>query len=136
MGLFDEVMGAVTGAAGQGEQAGQGNLLNNVIGMLGQNGSGGLAGVIEQFKNGGLGHIVDSWVGTGSNLPVSAEQLQQVLGSDRLAQMAQQAGLSTDNLTQQLTQILPQVVDKLTPNGTVPEGNILEQGLNLLRTRL
>ncbi len=133
MGLFDEVMGAVTGAAGQGEQ---GNLLNSVIGMLGQNGSGGLAGVIAQFKNGGLGHIVDSWVSTGSNLPVSADQLQQVLGSDRLAQMAQQAGLSTDSLTQQLTQILPQVVDKLTPNGTVPEGNILEQGLNFLRTRM
>lgn len=133
MGLFDELVGAVTGGAGQGEQS---NLLNNVIGMLGQNDSGGLASVIAQFKNGGLGHIVDSWVGTGSNLPVSAEQLQQVLGSERLAQMARQAGLSTENLTQQLTQLLPQVIDKLTPNGAVPEANILEQGLNLLRTRL
>ena len=132
MGLFDELVGAVTGNTGPG---GQGNLLNGVLGMLSQTDTGGLAGIIAQFKDGGLGHIIDSWVSTGQNLPVSADQLQQALGSERISQLAQQTGIPADSLSQQLTQLLPQVIDKLTPNGAVPEGGLLEQGLSLLRTK-
>ena len=65
--------------------------------------------------------MIASWVGTGQNLPVSASQLQDVLGSDVLSQFAQQLGLPPGEAAGQLSQILPQVVDKLTPNGQLSD---------------
>jgi uncharacterized protein YidB (DUF937 family) len=138
MGLLDSVIGALGGAQGVGRQ-GSGDMLQAVIAMLAQQGGqggqgGGLGGLVQQFQQGGLGDLVASWIGTGQNLPVSPTQLQDVLGSDMLAQLAQQLGLSQGEATGQLSQLLPQVVDKLTPNGQLPDssgfgdiGSVLER---------
>lgn len=124
MGLLDSVIGAIGSGGGGAGGGGQGELLNAVIGMLGNaNGpGGGLAGLVQQFQQGGLGDVVGSWVSTGQNLPVSADQLTQVLGNDTIGQLAQQLGLSNGDVAGQLSQLLPQVVDKLTPNGQLPAG--------------
>ncbi len=136
MGLLDSVIGALGGAQG-GVGTGQGDALQAIIAMLAQGngpGGGGLGGLMQQFQQGGLGDLVASWVGTGQNLPVSPTQLQDVLGSDMLSQFAQQLGLSQGQAADQLSQLLPQVVDRLTPNGQLPDpgglgdlGSVLER---------
>jgi len=119
MGLLDSVVGML----GQGSQGGgQAALINVVTTLLSQGGQGGgLAGLVQQFQQGGLGDVVSSWVSTGQNLPISAEQLQSVLGGNSaLAGVAEQTGLSQGDLMGQLSQLLPQVIDQMTPNGQLP----------------
>ena len=134
MGLLDSVLGSAMGAmtgGGQGGQGGGSDLLMQVIGSLlqGQGGGGGVAGaagglggLLQQLQQGGLGDAVQSWVGTGENQPVSSDQLQAALGGDRVSELAQQTGLSQGELMGQLSQVLPQVIDRLTPQGEVPTG--------------
>ena len=127
MGLLDSVLGgalgAITGGGQGGSGAAGGAMLIQVLGGLlsGQgSGGGGLGGLLQQLQRGGLGEAVKSWVSSGHNLPISAEQLQAALGSDQVSAMAQQAGLSQDDLMGKLAQMLPQAVDHLTPNGELP----------------
>ncbi len=123
MGLFDTIVGALQGQAG-GANGTQEDLLGSVIGMLNDPKVGGLSGLVEKFSQGGLGEQVASWVSTGKNLPVSAEQIQSALNSSGLQDIAAKFGFNTNDIAGQLSNLLPQVVDKLTPDGTVPEGNI------------
>ena len=123
MGLLDTVMGSL-GGQGQGQSA----VMNLVTGLI-TNSNGGLGGLLQQFKAGGLGNLADSWVGTGANLPISAEQIQSVLGSGQIQEMAAKIGLSPDILSGHLANLLPQVVDKVTPDGSVPDQGTLQQGL-------
>jgi uncharacterized protein YidB (DUF937 family) len=128
MGLLDSVIGAL----GQGGAAAnpQAALINAIVGMLAQGrgagggAAGGLAGLVEQFTRGGMGNVVNSWVGTGQNLPISPDQLGQVLGGEQLGGMARQLGMNQGDLLGQLAQMLPQVVDKLTPQGRIPQGDV------------
>ena len=127
MGLLDSVLGSVLGgrqAGGQGGGIGADLLMQVVGGLISGGGGGGVAGglgsLLQQFEKAGLGHVVQSWVGSGQNLPISADQLQQVLGGDQVSAMAQQAGTSHGDLMSQLSQLLPQVVDQLTPQGQMP----------------
>ena len=131
MGLFDELKG-VAGSM-LGGSAGQSPIARTVLDMLGQ--GGGLGGLVQAFQQKGLGDVVGSWVGTGQNLPVSPQQIQQVLGP-QVAQVAAQHGLTTEAATSALSQLLPGLVDQLTPNGQLPAGNALEQGLSALRSKL
>ncbi len=134
MGLLDIVGGMLGGQGGQRGQGGlggggQAELLNLVVAMLANNGQGGaqgggLAALVQQFQAAGLGEQVNSWIGTGQNLPVSPEQLQGALGGDQMSMMAEKMGLSTGDLGAQLSQMLPQVVDQLTPDGQVPQGGL------------
>jgi uncharacterized protein YidB (DUF937 family) len=117
MGWLDSVIGAL-GQAGAGG-GGQPDLMKIVSALMGPDG-GGLNGLLAQLQQAGLGDAVASWVSTGQNLPVSAEQLQGALGNDTLSSLARQFGLSGDNLAGPLSQLLPQVVDRLTPNGELP----------------
>ena len=148
MGLLDIVTGALAGRSGQGGdlgglgnlgdllgsqlQGGQGSqieLLKMVLGMLAGDGQGGgLGGLMRSFQQAGLGDQVNSWIGTGQNLPVSPDQLQGVFGNDQMSQMAERMGLSTGDLGAQLSQMLPQAVDQLTPGGRVPEGGLGDLG--------
>ena len=131
MGLLDQVVGALGGAQGGGQGAGQAELINAVIGMLGS-GSGGHAGglgeLVARFQQGGLGDVVSSWISTGQNLPISAEQLGSVLGQDAIAGLAQKTGMPAGDLASQLSQMLPQIVDSLTPNGQLPQGGLGDIG--------
>jgi uncharacterized protein YidB (DUF937 family) len=145
MGLLDIVGGMLGGQQGQGQGGGLGDLaamlgqdsgqgmqgggqaalLQMVLSLLASNGQGGgLAGLMEKFQAAGLGEQMNSWVGTGQNLPVSPEQLGSVFGQDQMSQMAERMGLSTGDLGAQLSQMLPQAVDQFTPGGQVPEGGL------------
>ena len=81
---------------------------------------GGLGGLLDKLQNGGLGNVVNSWVGAGQNQPVAPGQLGPALGSELIKALAQRSGLSEEELTKQLSQVLPGVVDKLTPAGRLP----------------
>lgn len=134
MGLLDIVGGMLGGQAGAGGAAGAGGgqaeLLRLVMSLLADNGQGvgGLAGLMEKFQSAGLAEQINSWVGTGQNLPVSPDQLQGVFGNDQMSQMAERMGLSTGDLGTQLSQMLPQAVDQLTPGGRLPEGGLGDLG--------
>jgi uncharacterized protein YidB (DUF937 family) len=81
---------------------------------------GGLGGLLDKLQKGGLGNVANSWVGPGQNQPASHGQLGSALGPDIIKTLAQRSGLSEEEITKQLSQILPGVVDKLTPNGRLP----------------
>jgi len=133
MGLLDNLLGKVTGQSGGGAEA---RLLNAVTGMLGNQSSGGLAGLVDQFTKSGLGDVVSSWVGTGKNLPISAEQITKVLGSAQLGDLAKQAGLTPEKASSMLASVLPGLVDSLTPKGNVPNGDLLQQALSMFKGKL
>jgi len=78
---------------------------------------GGLSGLAQTFQQKGLGDLVSSWIGTGQNLPISADQIQQVLGNEQIQAFAQKMGISTSEAGSNLAEFLPGVVDKLTPDG-------------------
>jgi uncharacterized protein YidB (DUF937 family) len=123
MGLMDQLGQAVGGK--MGGQTAQNPLLQAVTSLLGQNSSaGGLAGLVQTFQENGLGEIVNSWVSTGKNLPVTPDQIRQGLGSDSLSQLAGKAGVSPDAASAQLSRLLPDLIDKLTPNGKIEAGGI------------
>ena len=109
MGMFDGMLGGVVGAAMVG-------VVNHVLEQ-----NGGVQGIVNQFEKQGLGTTVRSWVGTGANQPISADQLHQVLGSGAVQELAAKAGLSVPELTAKLSQLLPQAIDKLTPGGVIPK---------------
>lgn len=150
MGLFDEMLNQVAGAAGQQADAGAGlsalgldpshaGLAQAVIGMLGSEQSGGIGGLQQQFQQAGLGDVIGSWIGTGQNQPVAAHQLESVLGTQVLQGLAQKAGLNAQQVGPILATLLPVLIDKLTPQGQVPQhqgGGLLEAGLSLLRGRM
>jgi uncharacterized protein YidB (DUF937 family) len=96
---------------------------------------GGLSGLVQQFHDKGLGSLVNSWVSTGQNLPISADQIQHVLGSDQVKELAAKAGISPDLAGSHLAEFLPMLIDKLTPNGQLPQGtsSLLQSGLDMLK---
>lgn len=109
MGLFDGLLGGIVGAG----------MVSVVNGILEQH--GGLQGVANQFEKNGLGPTVKSWVATGPNNPISPDDVHRVLGPDLLQQLSEKSGLSVQELTQKLSQVLPDAVDKLTPGGAIPK---------------
>ena len=132
MGILDQLGQAVGALTGGGSK--QNPLLEAAIQMLSHKGQGtGLELLVQAFQKNGLGEIVNSWVSTGQNLPVTAQQIQQGLGGDLLKQLAGQAGLTTEAASGQLANLLPTLVDTLTPDGKIPNITALEQSLNLLR---
>ena len=106
------------------------------MGGMGGGGLGGLGGLLEQFQKAGFSDHVASWVGTGENAPISGDAIGQVFGNDTVAQIAKQAGVSTDDASAGLAQLLPQLVDHLTPNGQMPAADQLAKGLESLGLRL
>ncbi|MEQ1917217.1 MAG: YidB family protein [Gallionella sp.] len=127
MSIFDSIANAIGNQTGAASGA-QGNLLESVMGMMNDPKIGGLSGLVEKFSQGGLQEQVASWVSTGKNLPVSAEQIQSMLSSTGLQDIAAKFGFNSTDATNQLSQLLPQVIDKLTPNGQVPaQGDVSQQ---------
>jgi uncharacterized protein YidB (DUF937 family) len=111
MGLLDGLLGGAVGA----------EMVTVVNSLIQQH--GGIQGVVAQLEKEGLGATARSWVSNGPNQPISADQLHQVFGSGMIGQLAAKAGLTPQELTQKLSQVLPEAVDKLTPNGQVPPKN-------------
>ncbi len=109
MGFLDEVEGAFGGQNGVDQGA-----LTSVLG------NGGLESLVGNFEQGGLGHIAQSWISNGGNLPVSEDQLEAVLGSDQVQQLSSAMGIDPSNLSS----ALPELIHHLTPDGQIPEGGI------------
>lgn len=127
MSLLDDVLREVSGAAGGAADPSQHSLATDLLGMLSGGGmSRGLGGLVDMFNQHGLGDIMSSWVSTGRNLPISPDQIQSVLGSAQVQALAAKAGIDASRASQLITEILPQLVDRATPNGELPAGGILD----------
>lgn len=136
MGLLDGMLGNILGGMmGGGQQGAQGQnqLLAIALQMLQQN--GGLQGMLGKFQQAGYGDQVQSWVGTGQNMPISPDALLQVLGSGQLGKIAQQLGMSQQDAAGGLAQMLPGVVDQMTPQGQIPDNHsdLVSQALAMLQ---
>ena len=130
MSLLDQALGALAG----GQSGDSSALLQTVMQLVNNPQNGGLEGLIQSFQQGGLGEIVNSWVSTGQNLPISAEQVQSVLSDSSLSGLAAQLGVSSEQASGSLADMLPQLIDQLTPNGQMPQGgDLLTQGLDMLK---
>ncbi|TAN41296.1 MAG: DUF937 domain-containing protein [Nitrospirae bacterium] len=134
MGLFDELAGGLAGKLFGGGDKDQ--LLENIMGLISNPQTGGLSGLAQVFKDKGLGDVISSWISTGQNLPVSADQIKDALGADQIREIAANAGVSQEEASNGLAALLPDIVDKLTPDGKMPEGDMLAQGLEMLKGRL
>jgi uncharacterized protein YidB (DUF937 family) len=125
MSLFTEIIKSAIGtddSSGQVENKTQ-NLLNSSLGMLEK--MGGIDGLIKKFQQSGMGDIAESWIGTGENKRINPEQLANVLGKDQVDAVAQQADIPKSQGASVLSQILPAMIDKLTPEGKAPESSNL-----------
>ena len=120
LGGLGAVLGSLTGGGGQGGQAGQGGGMGGLGGLAG----GGLGGLLDQFTKNGMGDVAKSWISTGENQPVSPDQISQVFGKDAIGGLASQLGMGNADVAGQLSQILPGLVDKLTPHGQIPQGDV------------
>ena len=109
MSMLDGVLGGVVGAG----------LTKLVSSVIEQN--GGLGGLMNKFQAHGLGDVAQSWVSTGPNKPISSQDIDQVLGRDAVTQLAAKIGISPLDVAQKLSHLLPQVVDQMTPGGTIPK---------------
>lgn len=133
MGLLDQIAGGLLKQVLTSEST-QNALLETVGSLV--KGSGGLGGLAETFANSGLGDEISSWIGQGENLPISADQILQVLGSGQIQEIADRMGVSTEEASGGLAEILPQIVDQLSPDGDVPNDDLLSQGLSMLGSTL
>lgn len=134
MGLLDQLAGSVLGQTG--DAGVQNDMFGGIMDLISQQ-EGGLGGLVSKFQNGGLGDIVNSWVSRGENLPISAEQIRSILGNEQIASIASRFGLDPNMAASGLAQFLPQVVDKLTPDGAVDNSNpLLSMGVDLLKSKL
>ena len=128
MSFIDDIANKVLGRSGGGSSA-----VSAVLQMV-NNQPGGLSGLLQTFHEKGLGGIASSWVGTGENQSISAEQIQNVVGEERIQQFAAKVGIPPEQASAKLAEYLPQIVDRLTPNGQVPSGNVMELGKSLLKS--
>ena len=122
-----DILNTVKSALGGGQQN---DIISIIISSIG--GKNGLDGLVSQFVSKGLGDIINSWIGIGKNLPVSGDQLKSVFGETTITDIAAKLGIDPNAVTSQLSNLLPDVVDKLTPGGKIPEGDLLSQATDLL----
>lgn len=131
-GMLGGLMQQLDGAHGGGTNA----MLSTVMSLVQQH--GGVEGIVAKFQQGGLGDVVQSWVGTGANMPVSASQVQQVLGDSTIGNVASSLGVDPSQAGSSIASMLPQLINHLTPNGAVDAGSsdVLSKGLEMLRGHL
>ena len=130
MGLLDNLENQALGNVSGGSSN---PLASGLLQMI-QNQPGGLQGLVQTFHDKGMGGLVSSWVSSGPNPPISADQIHQVLGSDQVKALAAKAGINPDVAGTAIAALLPTLVDKLTPNGSVPDhNNVLEMASSMLK---
>jgi len=129
MGLLDGLLQNVLGAS---VQQGQGSMMQAALQILQQN--GGVPGILSKFEHGGMADHAGSWVSTGANIPITGAQLQEILGSGSIGEIAQKLGMSHGDASSGLAQVLPNLIDKLTPTGQIPEdhGDIVQRARAML----
>ena len=119
----------------EGEAGGQSSMLDNLLEMLNDQKSGGITGLIQKFNEKGLGDYMSSWIGTGQNLPISADQIKDAIGSDKIKELASKLNLGEHDTSKSLADLLPQLIDRLTPDGSVPHQDRLSQGIEMLKKK-
>ena len=130
MGLLDNLENRALGNVLGG---GSNSLASGLLQMI-QNQPGGLQGLVQSFHDKGMGGLVSAWISSGPNPPISGDQVHEVLGSDQVKALAAKAGISPDVAGAAIAQILPGLVDKLTPNGSVPDhSNVMEMASTMLK---
>lgn len=133
MGILDNITGQTNTAGGNTRSA----VVSALLGLLANQSQGGLSGLVQRFAGSGLGDVVNSWIGTGPNKPVTPQQVEQGLGSDTINQVSSQTGVGREEVKTHLAQVLPQLVDRLTPQGNVPpqqqQHDLLSQGMSMLK---
>lgn len=139
--ILGDVLGGGAGAGGRRGGGGLGDVLGGALGGGSRSGGagggmGGLGELLEQFQRAGLGRQAQSWVSTGANAAIGPAEVEQVFGHETLGDIARQAGLSEQETAQGLAQLLPEVVDKVTPDGTVPDPDSLLESVQALGRRL
>jgi uncharacterized protein YidB (DUF937 family) len=106
---------------------------NAIVQMIGGH-EGGSAGMIQRFQNLGLGNMIASWLGSGDNMPITATQVQKVFGTTKISALAGKFGISPEAASSKIAELLPTVVDKLSPDGALPEGgDLLERAATWLK---
>jgi uncharacterized protein YidB (DUF937 family) len=133
MSLLDGIA-AVAGSLLSGSDK-QKQLTSAALSRISDPATGGLLGLVNTLRQLGLDDVVSSWISTGENKPISSEQVQNALGEGQINQMAQNMGVSHQEVSTGLAGLLPQLIDKLTPDGKLPESSVLDQGLELLKKR-
>ncbi len=133
MGFLDELSGGLVGKLFSGGD--KNKLFESIIGIINNPQKGGLSGLVQMFQDKGLGDTVSSWISTGKNLPVSADQIKQARGSDQIQQISENVGVSQEEASTGLADLLPEIIDKLTPDGKMPENDMLAQELNMLKSK-
>jgi uncharacterized protein YidB (DUF937 family) len=131
MSLLSGLVGELSGAAANPNQAA---VMQGVMSLLNSPEIGGVPGLVQKFQQSGMEGHVASWISSGTNLPITADQINQVLGSAAVQKLATDAGVSPAEASTHLAALLPSIVDHLTPNGNVPaSGSLLDLGLGLLK---
>jgi uncharacterized protein YidB (DUF937 family) len=132
MNLMDMAKGLMENALGNNNAGG---MIQVVAQLIEKN--GGIQGLVQKFSQNGMGDVVQSWVSTGQNMPINASQIAQVFGNDQIAQIAKSLNLDSSAITGQLAQMLPNVIDKLTPDGQAPTGGVdMNQIMSLAKSFL
>lgn len=119
MGLMDDLAGKAMSSMLGGSGTGSSNPMIACVMQMINNHPGGLSGLVHAFHQNGLGEIASSWVSSGQNMPISADQIQQVLGSPMVQQFAASCGINPQEAGSKLAEFLPMIVDHLTPQGKV-----------------
>ena len=133
MGLLAQILGSLAGRSATSQQ--RSDALLDMATAIIQGHPGGLAGLVQEFTAAGLGREASSWVSTGHNLPISAEQLEQVLGQGNLRTLGEQFNVSADSVSAGLASLLPALIDHLTPKGQIDSETPLTASLSALRGR-
>jgi uncharacterized protein YidB (DUF937 family) len=128
MGFLDDITAKLGGQ--NGEEGGLASLQR----MFTSN--GGLSGMTSKLSNSGMGKQVQSWIGTGENEPVTGQQMQQAMDPNELHSMAEQAGMSDQEASEQLAQAVPQMVNQATPEGQIPQQDPFSKGMDSLKRML
>jgi uncharacterized protein YidB (DUF937 family) len=129
-GMLGQILGGLLGGGGQqGQQSPIAGILEQVLATKDANGNTGIAAIVSRFQSAGASQQVQSWVGTGSNEPVSPDQVGQAFGDGQIEAWAKQAGTTPDAMRQVLSEAVPHVVDHMTPAGQVPTQNANLAGL-------
>jgi uncharacterized protein YidB (DUF937 family) len=123
--------------AGPGADGGLGDVLGQVLGGAagGRGAAGGLGGLLEQLQHAGFSEQADSWVSRGANKPISPHAMTQIFGRDGMEQISRRAGISEDDASRGLSELLPEVVDRVTPDGDVPDVGSLANSVQDLARR-
>jgi uncharacterized protein YidB (DUF937 family) len=118
MSILDTVLAAAEQHSDVNQQQ-HTSLVQSAMQMFGNH--AGLSGLLQNAESQGMGHIVQSWIGSGANQSIAPQQVQGLLGEDRLNQLASRAGIPPAIASAALSRILPVLVDRLTPNGKLPQ---------------